>query len=78
MRGVEDKIMILFKTNTKCKATRVKNVYGGEKRARTLKTKKLSKHKNIKNIRNFRRLKKENEAGKDIIIRDIKNLFEQE
>ena len=53
-------------------------MYGGEKRARTLKTKKLSKDKIIKNTRNFRRLKKENEAGKDIIIRDIKNLFEQE
>ena len=62
--------MILFKTNDYSKPKRVKTVYGGGK--------KQSEENIIKSIRNLFILKKENEAIKDRIIRDIRTLFEQD
>ena len=70
MGGVKKQTMSLFKTKYYSKSERVKTVYGGEK--------KKSKETIIKNIRNPFKLKKENEAIKDRIVREIKTLFEQE
>ena len=47
-------------------------MYGGRKKPKKSKTKKQSEDI-IKDVRNIFRLKKENEAIKDRIIRDIKN-----
>ena len=77
MDSVKDKIISLSKPNTTKdynKPTRDKNLYGGGKNPRE--PKKQSEDKIIKNVRNLFRLKKENEAIKNRIIRDIKNLFE--
>ena len=70
MGGVNDQIMNLFKSKDYSKRKRVKTVNGGEKEQ--------SDENIIKSIRNFFNLKKENEAIKDRIIRDIGTLFEQE
>ena len=70
MGGVKEQTMSLFKTKYYSKSERVKTVYGGGK--------KKSKETIIKNIRNPFKLKKENEAIKDRIVREIKTLFEQE
>ena len=56
--GVKDKIMSLFKTKDYSKPKRVKTVYGGGK--------KQSEENIIKSIRNLFKLKKENEAIKDL------------
>ena len=79
--GVKDKIMSLFKTGATqdySKATLVKNAYGGGKKERKLKTQKQSEDKITKSIRNLSKLKKENEAIKDRIIRDTETLLEKE
>ena len=81
MGGVHDKITSLLKTNTTddySNPTGVKNAYGGGTKPRKLKIQKQSEDNIFNNIRNLFRLKQENEAIKDRIIRDIKNLFEQE
>ena len=75
MDDVKHNIMSL-KTNTIkdiSNPAHVIKVYGSVK-----KPKKLKIQQHIKNMRNLFRLKKENEAIKDRIIRDIKKLFEQE
>ena len=59
-----------FKTKDYSKLERVKTMYGGGK--------KQSEKNVIKSIRNLFKLKKENEAIKDRIIRDIRSLFKQE
>ena len=51
-------------------------MYGGEKKPRKPKTKKQLENNIMKDARNHFDLKKENEAIKDRIIRDIRNLFE--
>ena len=70
MGGVKDKIMSLFKTKDYSKPKRVKAVFGGGK--------KQSEENIFISIRNPFKLKKENEAIKNRIIRDIRKLFEQE
>ena len=62
--------MNLFKTKDYSKSERVKTVYTGGK--------KQSEENIIKSIRNLFKLKKENEAIKDRIIRDITTHFKQE
>ena len=62
--------MSLFKTKDYSKPKPVKTAYGGGK--------KQLEENVIKSIRNFFKLKKENEAIKDRIIRDIRTLFEKE
>ena len=51
------------------------NVYDGRKKPRKLKIPFHSENKIIKNTRNRFRVKKENEAIKDRLIKDIKTLF---
>ena len=70
MGGVKDKIMSLFKIKYYSKPKRVKTVYGGGK--------KQFKENIIKSIRNLFKLKKESEAIKDRIFRDIRTFFKQE
>ena len=53
-------------------------MYGGGKKHNKLKIQKQSDENIIKSIKSIFKLKKENEAIKDIIIRDIGNLFKQE
>ena len=68
MDGVKGKSMTLFKTNTTknyIKSIRVNNVYGHRKKLKKTKTKKQSEEETIRAI-------------EERIIRDIKNLFEQE
>ena len=67
--GFWDQIMNLFKTTNYSKPERVKTVYG--------RGKKKFEEKLMKSIRNLFKLKKENEAIKYIIIRDIENLFKE-
>ena len=62
--------MSLFKTKDYSKSKCVKSAYGGGR--------KKSEDNAIKSIRNRFKLKKENEAIKDRIIRDIRTLFKQE
>ena len=62
--------MTVFKTKDCGKSERVKTVYGGGK--------KQSLENIIKSIRNLFKLKKENEAIKDIMIWDIRTRFRQE
>ena len=62
--------MSFFKTKGYSKRVRVKTVYGGGK--------KQSVENMIKSKRNYFKLKKENQAIKDKIIRYIRRLFEQE
>ena len=62
--------MNLFKSKDYSKRKRVKTVNGGGKEQ--------SEENIIKSIRIFFKIKKENEAIKDRIIRDIRTLFEQE
>ena len=62
--------MSIFKTKDYSKPELVKTVYGGGK--------KQSEENIIKSIRNLFKLKKENEAIKDRIIRNIRTLFGQE
>ena len=62
--------MSLFKTKGYIKPEPVKTVYGDRK--------KKSEENIIKSIRNLFKLKKENQAIKDRIIRRIRTLFEQE
>ena len=62
--------MRLFKTKYYSKPEPVKTAYGGGK--------KQSEENIIKRIRNLFKLKKENEAIKERIIRDIRTLYEQE
>ena len=62
--------MSLFKTKDYSKLKRVKTVYGGGKRQ--------SEENIIKSIRNLFKLKKENEAIKDRVIRYIRTLYKQE
>ena len=69
MGGIKDQIMSLFKTKNYSKPKRVKTVCGGGKK---------QTEENIKSIRNLFKLKKETEAIKDRIIRDIRTLFKQE
>ena len=70
MRELKDQIMSLFKIKVYSKPERVKTVYGGGK--------KQSEESIIKSIRNLFKLKKENGAIKDRIIRDIRTIFERE
>ena len=67
--------MSIFKTNTTknyIKPICVNNKYGGGKKPRKLKIKKKQSEGNIiKNVGNIFKLKKEDEAIKDRIIRDI-------
>ena len=70
MDGVKDEIMSLFKATDYSKPERAKTVYGG--------VKKDSEENIIESIRSLFKLKKENEATKDRIIRDIRILFKQE
>ena len=53
----------------------VKNVYGNGKKERKKKIQKQFGINIIKNTRNLFRLKKENEAVSDRIVRNIMNLF---
>ena len=54
-------------------------MYGGGKKPRKRKIiKKQSKDNIIKNVRHLFRLKKENDVCKNITIRDMKSLLEQE
>ena len=62
--------MSLFKTKDYIKPERVKTVYRSGK--------KQSEKNKIESIGNLFKLKKENKAIKDRIIRDIKTFFEQE
>ena len=62
--------MNLFKTKDYSNPEPIKTVYGGGK--------KQSEVNVIKSIRYLFKLKKENEAIKDRVIRDIRALFEQE
>ena len=62
--------MSFFKTKDYSKPEPVKTVYVGGK--------KQSEENVVKRIRNLFKLKKENEAIKDRIIRDIRALFEPE
>ena len=62
--------MSLFKTKVYSKSKCVKSAYGAGR--------KQSEDNAIKSIRNRFKLKKENEAIKDRIIRDIRTLFKQE
>ena len=76
--------MIPFKTNANedyYKPKQVNNVYRGEEKPRKPKTQKgknekQSEHNIINDVTNIFKLKKKNEAIKDRIIRDIRNLFE--
>ena len=70
MGGVNDQAMSVFKTKGYSKPERVKTVYRGGK--------KQSEESIIKSIRNIFKLKKENEAIKDRIIRGIRTFFKQE
>ena len=70
MGRIKGQIMSLIKTKDYSKPERIKTVYGDRK--------KQSKENTIKSIRNRFKLKKENEAIKDRIIRDIRTLFETE
>ena len=70
MGGVNDQIMNLFKSKDYSKRKRVKTVNEGGNEQ--------SEENIIKSIRNFFKIKKENEAIKDGIIRDIRTVFEQE
>ena len=74
MAGAKDKTISLFSTNTTKDygASRVKNMHGGVMKQRKLKTQKHSEDKINKNTRNIFRIKKENEAIKDRIIRDTR------
>ena len=65
-----DQIMSIFQTKDYSKPKCIKTVYGGGK--------KQSEENTTKSIRNLFKLKKENEAIKDRIIRDIKTLLKQE
>ena len=53
-------------------------MYQGGKKLSKLKIQKVSEHNIIKTISNIFKLKKENKAIKDRIIRDIKTRFEQQ
>ena len=68
--GVKDQIMSLYKTKFYSKPEPVKILQGGGK--------KQSEENIIKGIRNLYKVKIENEAIKDRIIRDIRTLFEQQ
>ena len=81
MDDVKANIMSFFKIKTTkdySKPTRVENVHECGKKPTKLKLQKQFEDNIIKNIRNIFRLKKENTAVKDRIIRDIKNLLEQQ
>ena len=70
MGGLKDQIMILFKTKDYSKPKCLKFEHGGGK--------KQFEENKIKSIRNRFKLKKENEAIKSRIIRDIRTFLEQE
>ena len=73
--------MSLFKINaTKSytKLTRISNVYGGGNKLRKPKMKKQSVDSIVKAVRILFRLKKENKAIQDRIIRDIRNFLSKE
>ena len=75
--GSKDKVVSPFKTNTP-KDSDKQSVYGKEKKPSKRKTQKHFEQGNIiKNIRNSFKLKKENEAIKDQIIRNNRSLFQQ-
>ena len=71
MGVVNDQIMSLFKTKNYSESKRVKTVYGGTKKPSKFKIQKQSEENIIKSIRNLFKLKKDNEAIKDRIIRNI-------
>ena len=70
MGGVKEQIISLFKTKDYSEPERVRTVYEGGK--------KQWEENIIKSIRNLFKLKKENEAIKDRIIRDIRTVLEQQ
>ena len=76
MRGVKDKVVSLFKTNKTKDSS--KPICIKKKKKRKLKLQKYSEDKIIKDKRSLFRLKKENAAIKDRIIRDIKILLDKE
>ena len=77
MGGVKEQIMILFKSKDYSQPKHVKTVYRVGKKSSKSKIQEQSEDKIIKNIRNRFKLKGENKAIKDRILRDIKTLFEQ-
>ena len=76
--SVGNQIMNLFKIQDYSQRKRVKTVYWDGKKPSKLKIQKLSEDNITKNIRNLLKLKKQDKATKRRIIRDIKNLFEQQ
>ena len=68
----------LFKTKDCSQPKRVRTAYRGGKKPRKLKMQNPSEKNIIKNVRNIFKLQKENKTIKDIIIRDIKILFEKQ
>ena len=71
--GFKDKVIKLFKTNA-----HKQTLYGRRQKLSEPKAQKQFEENIIKSIRNIFVLKKENREIKDIIIRDIRTLFEQE
>ena len=75
---VKDQIINILKTKDYSKPKRVKTEYGGGRKSSKLKIQKQSEENMIKSIKKLFKLKKENEAIKDGIIRYISTLFKQE
>ena len=75
--GHKDKVVNLFKTNTP-KDYGKQVMYGRGKKPIKPKTQNQSEKNIIKSIKNLFKLKKENEAIKNTIIRNFRTLFEQE
>ena len=79
MVGVKDQIMTSFKTDDCSKVKRVKTAYGNGKKQHKLNYKNsLKKTTQLKKKKKSFKLEKENEAIKDVIIRDIRTLLEQQ
>ena len=77
MGGCKDKVVSHFKTDI-LEDYSQQAVHGSGKKASILKKQKQCEDSLFKNIRNLFRIEKENKAINDIIIRDIKTLFEQQ
>ena len=75
--GIKDKVVNLFKTNTPENYGK-QTMYQSENKPSQLKIQKQTEDNIIKSIRNPFKLKKENKAIKDRIIRDIRTLFDQD
>ena len=77
MRGLKYQIMSLLKIKDYSQPKHFKTIYSGGKKRSKLK-KKQSLDNIIKNIRNLFKIKRENKAANERIIRDIKTFFEQQ